>query len=212
MKGAFITFEGPEGSGKTTQSARLCARLRSVGVEVVKTREPGGTPTGEAIRNIVQHDAAGEQVFPETEVLLFAASRAQLVRAEILPALRRGAWVVSDRFVDSTTAYQGYGRGFALDRILDINAFAIGKAIPDLTILLDLDLGTGFARLGTRDRGHDRIEREHMTFHERVRQGYLEMAKKWPERFRVVDSSRSENEVHEEIWSHVEPLLGVRER
>ena len=216
MKGVFITFEGPEGSGKTTQAARLCARLRELGIEVVSVREPGGTRTGEAIRKIVQHDSTREPIFPETEALLFAASRAQLVRAEILPALARGAWVVSDRFSDSTTAYQGYGRGFEIETILSINAFAIGDAVPRLTFLLNVDLKTGFLRLGRRNRAgkrrHDRIERENLAFHGRVRRGYLCMARRWPRRFRVIDSRRLAAAVHEEIWQHVRRLAAARHR
>jgi len=211
MKGVFITFEGPEGSGKTTQAARLAERLRTHGCEVIAVREPGGTRVGEAIRNIVQHDSTGEPIEKETEVLLFAASRAQLVRRVVLPALRRGAWVISDRFADSTTAYQGYGRGFDIRIILEINAFAMGEAVPDITFLLDVDVQTGFQRLYSRSLAgnhvHDRIERETAAFHERVRNGYLEMAKRWPERFRVLDTRQPEDEVHEQIWRFVEPFL-----
>ena len=126
------------------------ARLQAAGTNVVYTREPGGTPTGEAIREILQHNKAGEAPCPETEVLLFAASRAQLVRHVIIPALERGDWVVCDRFADSTTAYQGYGRGFSVEQMIAINAFAIDGAQPDLTILLDLPVRDGFARLEQR--------------------------------------------------------------
>jgi dTMP kinase len=211
MKGVFITFEGPEGGGKSTQAARLAARLRSSGIDVVTTREPGGTRTGEAIRDILQNDSAGEPICPETEVLLFAGSRAQLVRSVILPALTRGAWVISDRFADSTTAYQGYGRGFPLATILAINAFAIGGAVPDLTFLLDVDVPTGFARLAKRNQkvgqSHDRMEREDRAFHTRVRDGYVDLAGKCPERFRLLDGRRSEDDVHAEVWREVAPRL-----
>lgn len=210
-RGCFITFEGPEGSGKSTQSRRLAERIRAAGREVVTTREPGGTRTGEAIRNIVQHDSAGEPIYRETEVLLFAASRAQLVRAVILPALERGAWVVSDRFADSTTAYQGYGRGLDVDTIQKINALAIGPAVPDLTFLLDLDIRVGFERLKERAAGgaiaHDRIEREEAAFHERVRQGYLKLAAGGGARWRVIRTDREQAAVHEDIWNAVQPLL-----
>ena len=203
MRGKFITFEGPEGGGKTTQAKRLVERLQAAGKKVVYTREPGGTPTGEAIRNILQHNTAGEAPCAETEVLLFAASRAQLVRHVIVPALERGEWVVCDRFADSTTAYQGYGRGFSVEQMIAINAFAIGGAQPDLTILLDLPVSDGFARLQQRGGQKDRIENEAVEFHERVRAGYLELAKRWPERFRIVDPRGALESVADAIWKLV---------
>ena len=203
MRGKFITFEGPEGGGKTTQAKRLVERLQAAGKKVVYTREPGGTPTGEAIRNILQHNTAGEAPCAETEVLLFAASRAQLVRHVIIPALERGEWVVCDRFADSTTAYQGYGRGFSVEQMIAINAFAIGGAQPDLTILLDLPVSDGFARLQQRGGQKDRIENEAVEFHERVRAGYLELAKRWPERFRIVDPRGALESVADAIWKLV---------
>ncbi len=207
MQGKFITFEGPEGSGKTTQAKRLVRHLKKDGLEVLYTREPGGTPTGEAIRNILQHDAAGEPITPETEVLLFAASRAQLVRHVILPALDRGVWVVSDRFADSTTVYQGFGRGFSIEEMLSINGFAIGSAIPDRTLLLDVKIALGFDRLAERHRlngtENDRIEQEEQSFHERVRKGYLNLAERWPERFVVLDGAGSPDEVETAVWDVV---------
>lgn len=208
MRGTFITFEGPEGSGKTTQARRLVERLQAEGREVLYTREPGGTKTGEAIRQILQYDAAGEPIVDECEVLLFAASRAQLVRTVILPALERGTWVVSDRFADSTTVYQGYGRGFLVEDMLTINAFAIGQAVPDLTILLDVPVESGFARLAKRVRKEntkkDRIEQEARAFHERVRQGYLDLAARWPERFQRLDGSAPVDEVADRVWECVQ--------
>lgn len=210
-RGKFITFEGPEGGGKTTQAKRLVSRLEAGGFEVLYTREPGGTPTGEAIREILQHDKSGEAICPETEVLLFAASRAQLVRHVILPALERGACVVCDRFVDSTTAYQGYGRGFPLDEILAINSFAIRGAVPDLTLLLDLDVKEGMGRLERRDTGgkkrYDRIEREAIAFHEKVRGGYLELARRYPERFRLLDAARPTGDVEADVWRLVQSVV-----
>lgn len=209
--GRFITFEGPEGGGKTTQAKRLLARLREAGRDVLYTREPGGTPTGEAIRGILQHDKAGEPLCDETEVFLFAASRAQLVRSVILPALERGTIVVCDRFADSTTAYQGYGRGFPVEQMLAINAFAIGDAVPDVTLLLDVPVNLGFQRIAERQRqlfeGADRIEREARAFHERVRNGYLELAQKWPNRFRCVEAARTPDEVEQSIWEIVSGVL-----
>ncbi|MDD4735093.1 MAG: dTMP kinase [Kiritimatiellae bacterium] len=212
MRGTFITFEGPEGSGKTTQAKRLVERLQGEGRDVVYTREPGGTKTGEAIREILQYDAAGEPIADECEVLLFAASRAQLVRAVILPALERGAWVISDRFADSTTVYQGYGRGFSVEDMLSINAFAIGQAIPDLTILLDVTVASGFARLAKRTKQQntkkDRIEQEARAFHERVRQGYLDLAARWPERFQRLDGSGPADDVEARVWECVQHVHG----
>jgi dTMP kinase len=209
-RGKFITFEGPEGAGKTTQARRLIARLQAEGHEVLYTREPGGTPTGEAIRGILQYDKAGEPPCAETEVLLFAASRAQLVRKVIIPALEKGTMVVCDRFADSTTAYQGYGRGFPIDQMLAINQFAIDGATPDVTLLLDLDLDVGFERLATREgimRELDRIEREERAFHERVRNGYLELARRWPERFRIVNAGRPTEAVEKDVWSITQDVL-----
>jgi len=210
-RGKFITFEGPEGGGKTTQARRLIAHLEQEGYAVRYTREPGGTPTGEAIRGILQYDHAGEPICAETEVLLFAASRAQLVRNVILPALEKGVHVVCDRFADSTTAYQGFGRGFAVEQMLAINAFAIDGAVPDLTFLLDIDIQQGMRRLAERSTksssSFDRIEREEIAFHERVREGYLELARRWPERFKLIDAGRKEDTVEQEIWRVVGHVL-----
>lgn len=199
--GRFITFEGPEGAGKSTQAARLRAFLLENGVEVVSAREPGGTKVGEAIRGVLQYNEAGEPPVPEAEVLLFEASRAQLVRQVFLPALERGAWVVSDRFADSTSAYQGYGRGFGVATLGAINRFATGGRMPDMTFLLDLDVAEGMRRVASRAEKvrYDRIEAEELAFHEKVRAGYLELAKAEPGRFRVIDASRGEDAVAEEI-------------
>lgn len=199
--GRFITFEGPEGAGKSTQAARLRAFLLENGVEVVSAREPGGTKVGEAIRGVLQYNEAGEPPVPEAEVLLFEASRAQLVRQVFLPALERGAWVVSDRFADSTSAYQGYGRGFGVATLGEINRFATGGRMPDMTFLLDLDVAEGMRRVASRAEKvrYDRIEAEELAFHEKVRAGYLELAKAEPGRFRVIDASRGEDAVAEEI-------------
>lgn len=208
VAGKFITFEGPEGGGKSTHIRRVAERLRASGIEVLLTREPGGTPTGEAIRGILQHDHTGEAIAPETELLLFEASRAQLVRTVILPALQRGAWVLCDRFADSTTAYQGYGRGFDLETIFMLNAHAMGPCVPDLTLLMDIDVMTGRERLAQRNQAQntssDRIEREALDFHERVRQGFLELARRWPKRIRVIQANREPDVVAAEIWETVE--------
>ena len=179
--GRFITFEGPEGSGKTTQLKRLVGRLRERSVVVLICREPGGTPTGEAIRDILQHDATGEEIVPEAEALLFAASRAQLVHARILPALREGQWVLCDRFADSTTAYQGYGRAFGAARMQPLNEFAADGTVPDRTFLIDIE-----------------------PMQARTREGYLAMAKEEPGRFVVIDGTGLPGEIEEQIWRSVE--------
>ncbi len=210
-RGKFITFEGPEGGGKTTQAKRLLARLTSLGHNVIYTREPGGTPTGEAIREILQYDKAGEPLCNEAEVFLFAASRSQLVRTVIIPALERGSHVICDRFADSTTVYQGYGRGFDIDQMIAINNFAINGATPDITLLMDVEVSTGFDRIASRQRElfqkSDRIEREAREFHERVRKGYLELAARWPERFRKINAARDPGEVETDVWKWVQPLI-----
>ncbi|MDD3440942.1 MAG: dTMP kinase [Kiritimatiellae bacterium] len=199
-----MTFEGPEGAGKSTQAAMLIARLEARGIEIIYTREPGGTKLGEAIRGVLQYNAAGEAPCPESEVLLFEASRAQLVRQVILPALERGAWVVCDRFFDSTTAYQGFGRGFPVELMETINRFAVGEAVPDMTILLDVNVSLGMQRCAKRQAGqamkYDRIESEALEFHERVRQGYLELARRYPERFRQVDAMRHAEPIADDVW------------
>jgi dTMP kinase len=214
VRGRFITFEGPEGSGKSTQALRVIERLQAAGRTVLSAREPGGTRTGEVIRNILQHDLAGEPICPETEVLLFASSRAQLVRTRIAPALAAGTWVICDRFMDSTTAYQGYGRGFDVEKMIAINEFAVGATVPDLTLLLDLDvtasLGRAKARNMERGVAHDRFEREEAAFHERIRAGYLALARRWPQRFRIINTDRAMDAVAAEIWQAVEPLLDAR--
>lgn len=206
-RGRFITFEGPEGSGKSTQAARLAARMEGLGLAVCVTREPGGTPTGELIRDILQHDRAREPLAPEAEVLLFAASRAQLVRRVIRPRLEAGAWVISDRFADSTTVYQGYGRELGAERMRRLNDLATGGLLPDLTVLLDLDVETGFRRLAGRHAnggtGPDRMEREERAFHLRVREGYLELAAREPGRFLVVGAGRDADAVERDVWEGV---------
>lgn len=193
MKGGkFITFEGSEGCGKSTQIQRFVAMLESGGLEVVRTREPGGTKVGEKIRHLLQHDADGADLTDESELLLFAASRAQLVREVILPALETGKWVVADRFFDSTTVYQGVGRGLAVEAVRQINSFAVGAAVPDLTILLDLDAEIGHTRAVAASGGEaDRMELQPLAFFEAVRRGYLDLADAEPERIAVVDASAS---------------------
>jgi dTMP kinase len=211
MSGKFITFEGPEGSGKSTQIQLLAERLEERGVSICSTREPGGTATGEAIRNILQHDAVEEPLSARAELLLFTASRAQLMDRVILPRIHEGKWILCDRFIDSTMAYQGFARGMDIATLDVINRFAIDGFMPDLTILLDLDIDAGFRRLEKRymdnDASHDRFEREAREFHHKVRDGYHRLAERAPERFRIVDADRSVEAVFSDVWNAVEEAL-----
>lgn len=197
--GLFITFEGSEGCGKSTQIRRMADRLRALGREVVTLREPGGTPIGESIRNLLQYDEKAAAMTPEAELLLFAASRAQLVREVIRPTLERGAIVLCDRFLDSTTVYQGVARALSRHDVAAINEFAIGVTVPDLTLLLDLDATEGRRRAAVRKGPVDRMEQEGEEFYEAVRHGYLELAQGHPTRFAIIDASVSEGDVEESI-------------
>ena len=212
MKGRFVSIEGPDGGGKSTQAKRLVAALTESGKQVLYTREPGGTPTGDLIRDILQHDASGEAIHPETELLLFAASRAQLVQCVIKPALARGEWVICDRFIDSTTAYQGYGRGFPVNVVESINTFATQGLLPDLTLLLNVDVALGAQRTHRRNADigqiEDRFEREDDAYLKRVRDCYLALAEASPERFRLIDASRDEDSVFETVWALISELEG----
>ena len=208
--GFFITFEGSEGCGKSTQIALLAESLRSSGQDPLLIREPGGTPAGETIRHLLQHAPEGENLVPEAEILLFAASRAQLVRETILPALTAGRVVISDRFLDSTTVYQGVARRIPPDQTARINAFAVGGCLPDVTFLLDLDRKTSLARIHAGKRSLDRIERESEEFFDAVRAGYLKLALENPDRIVLVDASRPVDAIAREIQSAIlqrNPLL-----
>jgi dTMP kinase len=212
MRGLFITCEGPEGSGKSTHSRRLAEQLRACGLSVLHTREPGGTPTGEAVRQLLQHDGAGESPVATAEVLLFCASRAQLIAQVIAPALERGTWVVCDRFTDSTLAYQGYGRGFDLPTLRALNTFATGGLVPDLTLLFDVDTPLGLKRVHARTAASgavpaDRFERESLAFHEKIRNGFLDLAASEPSRFRVLDTTPAVDAVFANVWKAVQPHL-----
>ena len=205
--GVFISFEGPEGAGKSTQVRALKEHLESLGHEVVLTREPGGTPTGEMIRDILQHDASGEPISPEAEALLFAASRAQHVNFVIKPALQRGAWVICDRFVDSSAAYQGVGRGLGLKEVLQANHMAVARCMPSLTVLLDIDPEVAAARLAARNESEatvaDRIERAGSAFHAKVRAAFLEISAMEEARFLVLDGAGASEELSQRIISEV---------
>jgi dTMP kinase len=202
--GKLISFEGSEGSGKTSQIARLAARLQRLGRNVVTVREPGGTEIGEQIRNIIVHNSKGDEMCPETELLLFAASRAQLVREVIAPALLKRSIVLSDRFLDSSTVYQGIGRNLAADPVNQINRFAVGNVMPDLTVVIDVPTKVGLARIRQRASDlPDRMERENIDFYNKIREGYLLLAKGLPGRFVVVDGERDEAATEKKIWEAV---------
>ena len=208
--GRFISFEGSEGCGKSTQIKRLCERLQGIGHEVLLTREPGGTELGECIRDLLQHAPEGENMTSESELLLFAASRAQLVRRVIKPKINAGAYVLADRFHDSTTIYQGIARGLGEEIVSVMNDFAVGDCLPDCTFLLDISVVEGRERIRARSGGQeDRMEREPDSFFEKVRVGYLELANNNPERFVLLDSSKSADELELEIWDNLNKKYGV---
>lgn len=215
--GWLISIEGGDGVGKTTQAGLLVERLRAAGLDARLVREPGGTPAGEEIRRIVKMDA---QPKPLTEMLLFQAARAELVESVIRPQMERDAVVVTDRFTDSSLAYQGYGRGIDLDVIRDLNRIATGGLTPDLTILLDVPPSTALARLGdgslggggpgrndpAGERGFEMLPPE---FHERVAEGYRELAAAEPERWFVVDANRVPDVVAERVWAAISGILDL---
>lgn len=206
-RGRFITLEGPEGSGKSTQVGHIRAWLEEKGVEVVVTREPGGTPTGEAIRDLLQHNASGEDIAVSTEVLLFAASRAQHVAHKIRPAIERGAWVLCDRFLDSSLAYQGVARGIGVDALLHANEMAIDGLWPDCTLLLDMPVEESMKRAAGRGAELDRFEQEDMSFHRSVREGYHSLAQRFRDRYVTIYASAPVERVTKEILLVLSPLF-----
>lgn len=209
MSGLFVSFEGGEGSGKTTQLKTLLAHLRAAGRDTVETRDPGGTPIGKQIRELLL-DRENTRMAAIAELLLYEASRAQLVDEVIRPALREGRIILCDRFTDSTLAYQGHGRGLDRDLILRLNDLATGGLRPHLTLLLDLSPEVGLARARERlanPRTRDRIEEEVLSFHQRVREGYLAIAAAEPGRVLVLDASRGILAIEAEIRQRVEALL-----
>lgn len=200
-KGIFITFEGPEGAGKSSHADALAEYLTRSGYTCIRTREPGGTPLAEELRKVVKSHS-GETVHPETELFLMEAARSQHMRELILPALEAGKVVICDRFADSTTAYQGGARGLALDKVMMMNRFAAAERMPDLTFLLDIRPETGFKRIVNRDLGegnYDRFEAEKIDFHQKVRQAFLDIAVREPERVKVIDSEQPMDAVRKEI-------------
>ena len=205
MSGLFISFEGPEGAGKSTQIAHLAAQLTAQALAHTLTREPGGTPLGSRIRSIVLQDADLD-IHPLSEFLLYSASRAQLVQDVIRPALHAGKVVICDRYADSSAAYQGSGRGLDPGLIRQVTTEATGGLRPHLTVLLDLDPQLGLQRAAARGQP-DRLERADLAFHQRVRQGFLEIAAAEPERFLVLDALRPETDLADEIWAAVSAAL-----
>lgn len=206
-RGVFITFEGSEGCGKSTQVKRLAARLEQAGLRFLLTREPGGTAIGEKIRDLLQFAPEAAAMRAETELLLFEASRSQLVREVIEPALAGGCFVISDRFSDSTSVYQGAARRLDSEVVETLNAFAVGNCRPDLTIILDVDVPTARARMLRRVRpvgAPDRMEAEPIEFYERVSVAYRKLAAYEKERVRLLDGSRSADQIEAEIWQILE--------
>lgn len=206
--GTFIVFEGGEGAGKSTQVALLRDALAKQGREVVLTREPGGTPAAESIRALVL-DPRNKGLDPRAEALLFAAARAEHVAALIRPALTRGATVICDRFIDSSVAYQGLGRGLGADQIRELSDWATDGLLPDLTIVLDIDPAVGLARAGQVSESPDRMESEAMTFHVMVRDAFLAAAQAAPNRYAVLDATAAVGEIHAAITSRVQTLRQV---
>lgn len=214
MKSRFVTFEGIEGSGKTVVSKEICRSLESAGVPITHAREPGGTAVSEAIRGLLL-DPERREMDPRAELFLYLASRAQLVSKVIRPALAEGRSVVCDRYLDASVAYQGWARGLGEEFVMGLNAAAVGNAVPDRTFLLDLAVAEGLARGPERREAEgtamkDRLEREDARFHERVREGYLRIAKRETKRIVVIDASRSLEYVVREILGNLEGLFDVR--
>jgi dTMP kinase len=207
MKAPFVTFEGMEGSGKTTQLGLLSEHLAARNISHVVTREPGGTPLADEIRQLLL-SSREERVFPETELLLYEAARAQHVRAVIHPALSSGKAVLCDRFCDATTVYQGFSRGIDASRIEELNSFASGGLVPDLTFLFDIDPEDGFLRLHGRGAKPDRMESEAMEFHRKVRDGYLRLQSAHSGRIVRIDGSLPPDEVFRHVRAGVSNRFG----
>lgn len=211
-RGLFISLEGLDGSGKSTQLKLLVERLRGDGLTVAENQEPGGTPIGAQIRRILL-DPANHELTSMAELLLMFASRAQSAAEIIEPALQRGEVVVSDRYTDSTLAYQGAGRGLDREAILNLHRLSVGNLLPDITLFIDVDLETSLRRASARNRGNRtlvseaRIDEQSADFHERVRHGYFEIAEREPQRFRIIDGRRTIDQVAAEVWAEIATLL-----
>jgi dTMP kinase len=205
-RGIFITFEGPDGSGKSTQARMLAERLRGEGRQVLQSVEPGGTPIGQQIRRILL-DPVNKELTPTSELLLMFAARAQNVEQWILPALAEGKIVVSDRFTDSSIAYQGAGRGLGWETVLAVDRIACHGLVPDLTICVDIDTETGLARALGRGSADTRLEEQAIEFHRKAREAYHELAKREPQRFKLIDGIGTPAAVAAKVWEQVTILL-----
>ena len=203
----FITFEGPEGAGKTTVINKIIERLQQLNIDVLGTREPGGIEIAEKIREVIlnpAHTAMDER----TEALLYAAARSQHFFEKVEPALKEGKHVLCDRFIDSSLAYQGYARGIGIDEVLSINEFAIGKRMPDLTLYFDINPVVGLARIHAHnEREVNRLDNESLLFHEKVRKGYYEIIKRYPNRIKVINAEQSVEKVVEDVWNILSDLV-----
>jgi len=203
----FITFEGGEGAGKSTAIKRIVEKLTAEGYEIVLTREPGGTPIAEEIRNVIL-DRKNTNMDPRTEALLYAASRRQHLVEKVIPALKEGKLVLCDRFLDSSLAYQGGARGLGIDNVYNMNLFATEGMLPDLTILFDIEPELGLQRIAANSqREVNRLDVEKMTFHKKVGEGFHELARKFPERIVIVDASKSAEEVFGDAYAAIEQRL-----
>lgn len=205
MKGRFITLEGAEGSGKSTQAKKLLGYLQKKGLSVMLLREPGGVAISESIRKILL-DVKNSAMTNECETLLYMAARAQIVEEVIIPELKKGTVILCDRFLDSTLVYQGYGNGVDLDFIRHVGTVVTQKIVPDLTFLFDLPAEKGLSRTG---KNKDRIELRSLDYHKRVRKGYLTLAREEPGRIRVIDANRSKDEINEDVRRHINELLAL---
>lgn len=206
----FITFEGGEGAGKSTAIKKIVERLQKEGREIVLTREPGGTPIGEEIRSVIL-DKKNTDMDVRTEALLYAASRRQHIVQKIIPSLKQGKIVLCDRFLDSSLAYQGYARGIGIDKVYEMNQFATEGVEPDLTLFFDLDPEEGLRRIAANNnREVNRLDVEKLSFHQKVREGFLLLAKKFPHRFVVIDASQNAQKVFEDAYKEIENILKRR--
>ena len=211
MTGLFITLEGPDGSGKSTQFRLLAERLRQMGIPLLESAEPGGTPIGQKVRRILL-DPENAELSPTTELLLMFAARAQNVDQWIMPALAEGKVVLSDRFTDSTIVFQGSARGLGWDIVRSIDKIACKGLVPDLTLCIDVDTATGLARAHARNRNHQgvkesRLDEQEVDFHEKARAAYHELAQQEPARFRLIDGNAAPDVVANRVWREVEPVL-----
>lgn len=202
-RGLFISFEGVDGTGKSTQIRLLAARLKKLGKRVVIFREPGGTRIGEKIRHLLQYDRGALGMAPTTETLLFCASRAQLVTEKILPALAAGKVVLTDRFMDSTSVYQGIGRNLGIQAVEKLHEFSIGRCRPDMTLVLVMRPDASLKRARKSSGGFDRMEAQKQSFYQSIHRGYATLSKREPRRFKWVCAERTRAEIHADVWKEV---------